>query len=101
MNTVTTVPSTGNNNEVSQKSTYEVSNVPEGSFKEAYFNAFKVTNDFQKESNQAQLDYATGKSDDILAVSMAQEKATTALTFTVQLTNRMLSSYKEIMSMQL
>ena len=52
-------------------------------------------------SEQAQLDFATGRLDDILAVQMAVDRASNALQFTTQITNRIIESYREIMRMQL
>ncbi|MCL2461523.1 MAG: flagellar hook-basal body complex protein FliE [Defluviitaleaceae bacterium] len=52
-------------------------------------------------AEQAQIDLATGKTDDILAVMMAQEKAYSSLNFTVQVTNRVIEAYREIMRIQL
>jgi flagellar hook-basal body complex protein FliE len=65
------------------------------------FSLIETTNQLQKNAYQAQIDLATGQTDDFLAVMMAQEKATTSLNFTVQVTNRLVESYREIMRMQL
>ncbi len=76
-----------------------------GSIFETFLNAstkmYSETNTLQQDVAQKQLDFATGKTDNILDVMLAQEKATTALTFTVQVTNKVIESYKEIMSIQL
>ncbi len=75
-----------------------------GSIFETFLNAstkmYSETNTLQQDVAQKQIDFATGKTDNILDVMLAQEKATTALTFTVQVTNKVLESYKEIMSIQ-
>ncbi len=70
-------------------------------FLDASSKMFSETNTLQQDVAQKQLDFATGKTDNILDVMLAQEKATTALTFTVQVTNKVLESYKEIMSIQI
>ncbi len=71
------------------------------SFFDASVNMLNQTNDYQTEAKQLQLDFASGKTDDILAVTLAQEKAMTALNFTVQVTNKFLDAYNEIMRIQL
>ena len=59
------------------------------------------TNGFQKTADALQLDLAAGRTDDILSVLLAQEKAYSSLNFTVQVTNRLIEGYREIMRMQL
>ncbi len=71
------------------------------SFFDASVNMINGTSGLQTEAKQLQLDFATGKTDDILAVTLAQEKAMTALNFTVQVTNKLVDAYKEIMQIQL
>lgn len=70
-----------------------------------FFNAavkmYDETNDLQLEADQKQLDLITGKSDNLIDVMMSQEKAYTALQFSVQVTNKVIDSYKEIMRMQI
>ncbi len=71
------------------------------SFFDASVNMLNQTNNYQTEAKQLQLDFASGKTDDMLAVTLAQEKAMTALNFTVQVTNKFLDAYNEIMRLQL
>lgn len=59
------------------------------------------TSRYEHEANQIQLDYITGKTDDLLAVSAAEQKAYTSLSFTVQITNKIIDTYKQIMALQL
>ena len=47
-----------------------------------------------------QMDFITGRTDDILAVSLAEQRAQTAVTFTTQLTSRVLDAYRQIMNLQ-
>lgn len=70
-------------------------------FYNAAINLYKQTNDFQIASDKAQLDFASGKTDDILDVVITQAKAKTTLQFTAQVTNKVLESYKEILRIQL
>jgi flagellar hook-basal body complex protein FliE len=52
------------------------------------------------ESDIAQVEFATGQNNDMLTVILAQERAGSALNFTVQVTNRIIEAYREIMRMQ-
>jgi flagellar hook-basal body complex protein FliE len=73
----------------------------EGSAFGAIFDSFMgmvgEANRLENEANQWQLDFVTGKTDDMLAVTLAQEKAYTSLNFTVQVTNRLIEAYREIL----
>lgn len=75
---------------------------------EAFDDVFKAamglveeTSNYQKTATNLQMDFVSGKTDDILAVTMAQEKALSSLNFTVQITNKVIDAYKEIMQIQL
>lgn len=70
-------------------------------FLDASSKMYNTTNELQKDVSKKQVEFATGQSDDILGVMLAQEKATTALSFTVQITNKVVEAYKEIMQIQL
>ena len=59
------------------------------------------TNNYQKTADALQRDLAAGRTDDILSVLLAQEKAYSSLNFTVQVTNKIIEGYREIMRMQL
>ena len=67
---------------------------------QAALDILQETNRYQHEADQAQLALATGKTDDILSVMLAQERAYSSLNFTVQVTNKIIESYREIMRMQ-
>ena len=72
---------------------------------ESFFNSaidiLNETNRFNLRAEQLQTDLATGKTDDILMVLMAQDRAFSSLNFTVQVTNKIIESYREIMRMQM
>lgn len=53
------------------------------------------------ESDVAQVRFATGQDNDMLTVVLAQERASSALNFTVQVSNRIIEAYREIMRMQI
>lgn len=72
-----------------------------GTFFDAAMGLYNETNVYQLEAEQMQIDYVTGKTDDIIALNMAQSKAASALQFTTQVTSRVLSAYQEIMRMQM
>lgn len=73
-------------------------------FEDFYKTAMEMieqTNTLQKEADQIGLDFAMGKNDNIHNVIIAQEKAGIALQFTVQVHNKVLEAYNEIMRIQL
>ena len=67
----------------------------------AYFNLINETNAYQTQAEKLQLDYAAGRTDDMLALTLAQNKAHAVLTFTVQVTNKLIEAYREIMRIQI
>ena len=70
-------------------------------FYNAAVNLINETNAHQRMADQLQIDFATGRTEDMLAVMMAQEKAHASLNFTLQVTSRIIESYREIMRMQI
>lgn len=74
---------------------------PFSAFFNAALNVVNDTNFMVAQYEQAQLDFATGRLDDILAVQMAMDRASNAVNFTAQVTNRIIESYREIMRMQI
>lgn len=74
---------------------------PFSSFFNAALNVAHDTNTMVADFQQLQLDFATGRIDDILAVQMAQDRANNAINFTSQITSRIIESYREIMRMQI
>ena len=74
---------------------------PFTAFFNAAINMLNDTNMHQVQADTMQLAFATGQLDDILALQMAQDRAFTSLNFTIQVTNRIIESYREIMRMQI
>ena len=74
---------------------------PFTAFFNAAINMVNDTNTHQVQADSMQLAFATGQMDDILALQMAQDRAFTSLNFTIQVTNRIIESYREIMRMQI
>lgn len=55
------------------------------------------TNSTQMEAEKKQIDFITGKTDDIIGLTMAQSRASSAIQFTTQVANKILTAYQEIM----
>lgn len=60
-------------------------------------NLLSATNTLQLEAQAEQIDFITGKSDDIISLTMANSRASSAIQFTSQITNKVLNAYQEIM----
>lgn len=61
---------------------------------------FNTANTAQIEADVAQIDFITGQTDNMLAVLLAQERAFASMNFTVNVVNRAVGAYQEIMRMQ-
>jgi len=79
----------------------DVPDNPFSAFFGAAMDVFSASNQHQLEADRLALDFATGRIDDILAVQLAESRAYTSLNFTIQITNRIIESYREIMRMQI
>jgi len=93
-------------NDVSFQSIYTKPklNVQEATSKNAFEGFFDAAVKLLDDTNRLQIidermtvAYAAGLIDDELAVVMAQQKAYSSLNFTVQVTNRVIEAYREIM----
>lgn len=73
---------------------------PEKSFGEFLTDALNNVNDLQNEARQASMNLAAGKIQDISEVTIAAEKATVALQLTMQVRNKVVEAYQEVMRMQ-
>ena len=71
------------------------------SFGDVINDAISKVNDLQVESAQKTEDFITGVSDDIHSVIIAGSKADVALQMTLQVRNKVMEAYKEIMNMQI
>lgn len=69
-------------------------------FGELLVDALKKTNELQLESDEMNMALAAGRVEDISQVIVASQKAEIALNLTLQLRNRAVSAYQEIMRMQ-
>jgi len=70
------------------------------SFGEFLTNALGEVNTLQNSAAKASFDLAAGKLQDVSQVTIATEKATIALQLTMQVRNKMIDAYQEIMRMQ-
>ncbi|OOB77536.1 MAG: hypothetical protein ATN33_00880 [Epulopiscium sp. Nele67-Bin001] len=75
-------------------------NIDDGAFKIA----LDAATDLLQETNQAELvttqltyDFMTGQNEDIHSLMIAQEKSSILLNFTMQVRNKIMSAYDEIM----
>ncbi|OPZ84206.1 MAG: Flagellar hook-basal body complex protein FliE [Firmicutes bacterium ADurb.Bin419] len=72
----------------------------EGSFANYFMEALTKVSDLEKESTALTEDFAAGNTDNIHQVLILAEKADVALQFTMQIRNKIMDAYKEIMNMQ-
>jgi len=87
------VPTLGNNTADEGNSTV--------SFGEYLNSALDQVNTLQIDAETAADDLALGKTDDIASVMIAEQKADVALQLTMQVRNKILDAYNEIMRMQI
>ena len=69
------------------------------SFGQYLSDALENVNELQQKADQASVDLATGRIEDISEVAIAAEKASVALQLTIQVRNKVLESYQEMMRM--
>ena len=72
----------------------------ETSFKEVIAKFIQDVDKMQKTSDQAVKDYATGEVTDLHQVMIAAEEANLSFQLMMEVRNRLLESYREIMRMQ-
>ncbi len=73
---------------------------PFSAFLNSAVDNLEEVNGLQKTADQMSVDFAVGRIDNIADVMIAQEKASVALQYTVQLRNKILDAYNEIMRIQ-
>jgi flagellar hook-basal body complex protein FliE len=72
-----------------------------GSIMDAAIRLFDETSRIENDLTQLQIDYIAGHTDDMLAVMLAEQRAMTAVTFTTQITSKIMDAYRQIMNMQI
>jgi flagellar hook-basal body complex protein FliE len=70
------------------------------SFGQLLTNALSDVNKVQLDAKQASIDLAAGKIQDVSEAVIATEKASIALQLTMQVRNKVIDAYQEIMRMQ-
>lgn len=70
------------------------------SFADTLNDAIGSVNELQKTSDKAMQDLATGRTDNVAEVMIATEKADIALKLMVQVRNKIIDAYQDIMKMQ-
>lgn len=73
---------------------------PGKSFADTFHDAVHEVNKLQKQADKGMQDLSTGKTDNIPEVMMAAEKADIALKLMVQVRNKIIDAYHEVMKMQ-
>lgn len=71
------------------------------SFSELLSKAIGQVNSMQKQGDEARMLLAAGKVEDLHTVMIATEKASLAMQLTVQIRNKAVEAYQEIMRMQI
>jgi flagellar hook-basal body complex protein FliE len=72
----------------------------QGSFADTLKTAIGNVNELQKAADKGAQDLATGRTDNVADVMIASEKADIALRVMVQVRNKIIDAYQEIMKMQ-
>ena len=70
-------------------------------FKELLLDALNNVNALEQESARMTEDFIAGRTDDIPSVLIAAEKASTSLQFVMEIRNKVMEAYQEIMRMQI
>jgi len=80
--------------------TGEIGGDPSASFSQAIKKAIGEVNDLSNEADKAAVDMASGDVEDVHKAMIAMQKAKLALDFTIQVRNKVIEAYQEIMRMQ-
>lgn len=72
-----------------------------GSFKDLLLDALNNVNTLELESARMTEDFIAGRTDSIHSVLIASEKASISLQFIMEVRNKVLEAYQEIMRMQI
>lgn len=96
MNAIKELGLLGKNSVLNQKLSKDK---PEGSFKEVLKDAFNDVNDLQHESKKMVTDFLNGDVTDVHQVMVAAEKASVGLDLTMQIRNKLVEAYREVMRM--
>lgn len=73
-------------------------------FSEIFDSALDIlgeANSLASYAEKLQVDYVTGVNDDVISLNMAQSRASFAVQFAAQVTDKVVTAYKEIMSISI
>ncbi|MEO7469558.1 MAG: flagellar hook-basal body complex protein FliE, partial [Sphingobium limneticum] len=70
-----------------------------GGFTDALNSALQQVNGLQNQAGEAAASFERGETTDIAAVMLAKQQASVSFEATLQVRNKLLSAYKDIMSM--
>ena len=91
--------------DVISKSLTDTGNNVDGTMFESILNSaidnIKTTNSYLSDAENEEIRFALGEVDNTHDLTIALQKASTALQYTVAVKNKLLESYKEIMQMQI
>lgn len=87
-------------NEISQSPSISKSAVPGASFADTLGTAVQQVNQMQKTADKAMTDLATGKTDNVADVMIQTEQADIAIKLMMQVRNKIIDAYQEVMKMQ-
>ena len=73
----------------------------EGSLFDAFLNNIKTTNSYLSKAEDEKIRFAMGETENFHDLTIALQKASTALQYTVAVRDRLLDAYKELMQMQI
>ncbi|TDQ39644.1 flagellar hook-basal body complex protein FliE [Aureibacillus halotolerans] len=92
-----------NINNITGQTTQKVNtpNTMQASFKDSLFNAIDQVNQAQKASDVKTEQLTTGKVDSLHEVMIASEQAGLSLQLTMEIRNKVVSAYQEVMRMQI
>lgn len=79
----------------------DVKNAPETNFKDLFQSAIQKVDSSQKQSELLTKKLMTGEIEDLHTVMIASQKAQLSLQLTVQVRNKVVEAYQEIMRMQM
>ena len=78
----------------------EISGDPSATFTQAIKKAVGEVNDLSNEADKLAVNLASGDVEDVHKAMIAMQKAKLALDFTIQVRNKVIEAYQEIMRMQ-
>lgn len=81
--------------------TSKVAQAPSEGFSNILTDAINTASDTDAEDKASSIELLSGKSDDFSGLLLDAQKAEIALNFSLQIRNKVLDAYKEIMNMQI